>query len=198
MAARAQERTSLSRVLPRAFVVSLLSVSLAVTGHLLGHGTAPDLPTFLVLVVAGLVVGTVLAHGSSPARVVVGLGAVQALVHVVATWSAAAPVDARLLGVGHQHGGAVPMPSMAMSHGSSSHMLAWHVLAVPVTAALLVAVDRIVAVLRELARRTAPVSVVVVPALRRPTLQASAVFLRAVPRQVHLDVLRSNAPPLAA
>lgn len=198
MSAGAQERTSLSRVLPRALVVSLLSVSLAVTGHLLGHGSAPDLPTFLVLVVAGLAVGVVLAHGSSPARVVLGLGAVQALVHVVASWSAAAPVDARLIGVGHQHGGAVPMPSMDMSHGSSSRMLAWHALAVPVTAALIVAVDRIVAVLRELARRTAPATVVVVPALRRPALQTSDLFLRAVPRREHLDVLRSNAPPLAA
>ncbi len=192
----AQGRRRLSHVLPRAFVVALLSVSLAVTGHLLGHGSGPDLPTFLVLAAAGLVVGVVLARDASPLRAVLGLSAVQLLVHVVASWSAASPADARLVGVGHQHVGDLPMPSMPMAHGSSASMLAWHALAVPVTAALLVAVDRLVALLRELASRRAPVAAAVVPALRPQTLQASVLFLLAVPRRVHLETVRSNAPPL--
>jgi hypothetical protein len=203
MASRRDSRRTPSYVVPRAVAISLLSVSLAVAGHVLGHGAAPDLPTFLVLVVTGLALGRWLAHGFGPVRTVVGLASVQVLVHVVASWSAAAPLDPRLSAPGHGHAashGVHVMTSHVLpgAHSADVEMLAWHLLAVPLTALLLVALDRLAALIGRLVGHVARNRPAPVRAPRLPSLRPAPAFLRAVPSRAHLDVLRGNAPPAAA
>jgi hypothetical protein len=183
--------------------ISLVSVSLAVAGHVLGHGAAPDLPTFLVLAATGLALGRWLAHGFAPVRTMVGLGLVQVVVHAVASWSAGAQLDSRLAAVGHGHVAphdvhGTTSHTLSAAQSTGAEMLAWHLLAVPLTALLLVALDRLAVLIDRLAGHVARTRPAPARAPRLPSLHPASDFLRAVPSRAHLDVLRGNAPPAAA
>lgn len=170
-------------------VLALVSVAVAMTGHALGHGMLLDPASLLVAVVLAVGVGAVVDRRWSVPRLIAGLAVVQVVVHVLGGHAA----DARLVSAALPHGHAA---LDAGPGGTSPSMLAWHVVAVPVSALLLVAVERSLALLASLARRLRVVRPAVLPARRPAAMRLHRP--RLLSDLPHLTVSRSNAPPCPA
>ncbi len=168
-----------------------VGVTLAVAGHVLGRGMLPDPLTLLVASAVAVGIGLGVDRRWSLTRLLLGLVAVQLVVHLAGEWSA---VDPRLSAAPAAHGHAAAA-GHAAGAGSGAAMLAWHLLAVPLSALLLVAVDRSTAALGRLAHRFVRSGVLRLPVLDRSPVPASGP-VRTL-RRPHLTVVRSNAPPCA-
>ena len=175
---------------------ALVAVSLAVAGHSLGRGDLPDPLALVVALGAALALGAWAQRTGSWWRVLLGLVLVQPLVHVLGRHGA---LDPRLGGVAldhpaldhHAHAVAVSAGS-----GTTTAMLVWHVLAVPLAALALVGVRRSLEFLGAALQRLRLTAPVAVPALRSlPVALAAPVLARPRP---YLVVLRGNAPPCSA
>ena len=138
--------------LARGCAVAVVGLTLAAAAHgLAATGSpVPALSPLLALVAVLVVVAAVLASSRrwTPLRLVGALGAVQVLVHGV-LWldSGSGAVDPRLAALPGEHAGHVHAAA-----STSLPMLAAHVVAVAVAAALLARVDDSVALLVGLAR----------------------------------------------
>lgn len=170
---------------------ALVSVLLASAGHLLGHGHGLDTSSAVVAVALAAGLGAVLSGRWTAPRLLMALALVQAVVHALGS----AGTDSRLVSAAahlHAHDAtALPAPA-----GSSTSMLVWHLIAVPVTALALEAVRRSAVVVGWLARTwvlAAPVELPAPPAAPVPDGRPRSRLL-----QPHLLVSRSNAPPCPA
>ena len=181
----------------RAAWAAAAGVLVAAAGHALGSGAALEtsaLPVVVAVSAASAVATTRIRW--TVARVAGALFATQVLVHL-ALWITSAPSSThpRLAGV------APPSAVEAHAHtamaGLTTRMLTAHVLAAVVTAAALVAVDRLVALVRAVAARLSFLRTVP-PPLGRVPRAAITVRRAVVPRLVHLEAMRSNAPPVLA
>ena len=176
----------------RALLLSGVSVVLAAAGHSLGHGTGLDPVTLVVAAAVAAALGALLARRWSLPRLLLVLALVQVVVHVLAGYAA----DPRLVAASaHAHGHAEGAVGTGLSSPSSA-MLAWHLVAVPVSAVLLAALARSAVLVASLLRRllvARPVRLRALPPVQppwaRPTVR---------PRLLHLVVSRSNAPPCPA
>lgn len=177
---------------PRVVAFSLVSVLLASSAHVLGHGHLLDLASLVVAVAIAASVGLVLARRWTRGRVLVSLVAVQAVVHVLGALGA----DPRLTTAAQAHGHGAGQPAVATGGAGAGTMLLWHVIAVPVAALVLVAVERSASVVAALARGWARIRPIVVPAL--PPALAPDPRPRVPADRPHLLVSRSNAPPCPA
>lgn len=174
----------------RVLVLAVVAVLVAAAGHALGHGQALDLASLLVAALLAAGLGALVARRWTLPRLLLVLALVQPVVHVLG----GAGADPRLV--------------QAAAHGHSAHagttaalaaptaMLLWHVLAVPVSALLLVGLLRSAVLVAALLRRRTVARPAVLPALR-PALPTD-LRPRTVQRLPHLLVSRSNAPPCPA
>ena len=177
---------------PRVVAFSLVSVLLASSAHVLGHGHLLDPASLLVAVAIAASVGLVLARRWTRGQVLVSLVAVQAVVHVLGALGA----DPRLTTAAQAHGHGAGQPVVATAGAGAGTMLLWHLVAVPVAALVLVAVERSASVVGALARSWTGIRPVVVPAL--PPALAPDQRPRVPADRPHLLVSRSNAPPCPA
>lgn len=170
---------------------ALVSVLLASAGHLLGHGQGLDTSSAVVAVALAAGLGAVLSGRWTAPRLLVALALVQVVVHGLGS----AGTDSRLVSAAahvHAHGATAHPPSA----GSSTSMLVWHLIAVPVTALALEAVRRSAVVVGWLARTwvlAVPVLLPAPPAAPVPDRRPRSRLL-----QPHLLVSRGNAPPCPA
>lgn len=170
---------------------ALVSVLLAACGHMLGHGHGLDTASAVVAVALAAGLGLLLAGRWTAPRLLAALAAVQVVVHGLGSFGA----DPRLVVAGHGHGADV-MTSATAGAGSSTSMLLWHVLAVPVTALALEAVRRSAVVVSSLGRAWSIARPVVLPALAPAPLPD--LRPRTARTRPHLLASRSNAPPCPA
>jgi hypothetical protein len=140
---------------------------LAVAGHGVATGEAPQIAPGVLLAAVLVLVGCVVASSRAwtVGRLVAALVGVQVAVHVALALSeVAGPVDPRLAGVATSVPAHTGTHTHAGSVASSPTMLAAHAVAVVLAALALARIDHVVVVLWSLARRlfsTVTVSLVV-------------------------------------
>jgi hypothetical protein len=143
---------------------------------------------------AGALAGLVLSRVAwTVLRLAAGLAAVQAAVHTMLWIGSSSPtVDPRLASL---------LTSGVESHvhpavGVTPHMLAGHVVAIALTALVLVSAERAALLLAHLARRLAPRWTAVDVPHRMPRGIRAAERSAVVPRLLHLVTVRDHAPPV--
>ncbi|MCX4096583.1 hypothetical protein [Nocardia sp. alder85J] len=181
----------------RGTALGLLSAALAVAAHGLGGGGFPDSTALMLLFSVAVVAGTLAAALPPPGRITGRAGLLAALAggqwmgHEVLTGL-----------IGHQHAMIHAATSRVTAAGSpfplpmSGHaMLIVHAVAVPLCALLLVAAERLYAVvsraIRAVTERPRPIFRVAGPA-RRPGDHLE------LPRFLHLGAIAARAPPVPA
>ena len=166
---------------------------IAVLGHASGGGGWPPGAVVGPVLAAGALAGLALSRVAwTVPRIVAGLAAVQATVHTT-LWigSSSSTVDPRLASLltsrvePHAHPAVVLTP----------HMLAGHVVAIALTAVVLVSAERAALLLAHLARRLAPRWTAVDVPHRLPRGVRAAERAAVVPRLLHLVTVRGHAPP---
>ena len=172
-----------------------LTALTATLGHAYGGGGWPSGTVAITVGLAGVVAGLALARVAWTApRLFLGLAAAQVAVHAL-LWigsgsSAVHPRLAAFAAPGHDglaHGTATPTP----------HMVAGHLLAVAVTAVVLVSAERAASLLTQVARRLCPLWTHVDAPPPAPSCPRYVDRITVLRRLHHLVTVRGHAPPSA-